>query len=173
MGKALRNADLWTITAGATLFVAVLLVAAYWDRDIRWLHFLQGWMYVAAVALSWRRSRWGYFIGFGAAALWNDLTLFVNSFLENGLEQAAMLLHSGHVARPDLFIAVPGWLGNLLVIVGCVWAYARLPRKRWADAGRVLVATAATTAFFALAMYVSQPRYLAQFPRMLHPHVHL
>jgi hypothetical protein len=50
------------------------------------------------------------------------MTLFVNTFLKNGLEQASILVHTGHLPRPDLFISVFGWLANLMVIVGCVLA---------------------------------------------------
>src|SRR4051794_32590469 len=98
----------------------VLFLSAYWEADIRWLHFFQSWMYVAAIALIWNRSKWGYFVGFGAALFWNYTTLFVNTFLKNGWEQCQILLHSGRRSRPDLFISVPAWAGNLAVLVGCL-----------------------------------------------------
>ena len=64
------------------------------------------------------------------------LTLFVNTFLKNGLNQASILVHTGHLPRPDLFISVPGWLANLAAIVGCLWVYASLPSKQWSGGGR-------------------------------------
>jgi hypothetical protein len=173
MHRANSRLSEWTVTIGAILFIAVLFLSAYWEPDIRWLHFFQAWMYVATAALVWRRNRWGYFIGVGAAAFWNYTTLFVNTFLKNGLNQASILMHTGHLPRPDVFIAVPGWLGNLVVIVGCLWAYATLSDKEWRDVPKFAVAVAGTTGFFALIMALFQPRYLALFHGLLHPHLHL
>jgi hypothetical protein len=171
---ARRNAlPQWTITIGASVFVIVLFLAAYWDPTIRWLHFFQAWMYVAAIALSWRGNKWGYFIGISAALFWNYITLFVNTFLKSGLQQFSILLHRGHIPKPDQFIAVPGWLGNALLILGCLLAYSRVSRKQGSDVLRFLVSFAGATAFFALAMAVSQPRYLPLFRMALHPHLHL
>jgi hypothetical protein len=78
----------------------------------------------------------GSLIGVGAAGLWNYMTLFVNTFLKNGLNQASILVHTGHLPRPDLFISVVGWLGNLAVIVGCLWVCASLPNKQRSGGGR-------------------------------------
>ena len=49
------------IVFGSCLFLLVLFVSAYFEPDIRWLHFFQAWMYFVAIALSLRRSRWGLF----------------------------------------------------------------------------------------------------------------
>ena len=59
----------WLILVGASLFIAVLALSAFWEADIRWLHFFQAWMYVATIALSLRGNRWGYFIGISAALI--------------------------------------------------------------------------------------------------------
>jgi hypothetical protein len=161
------------LTIGAITFVAVLFISAYWEADIRWLHFFQAWMYVATIALVWKRSRWGYFIGVGAAVLWNYMTLFVNTFLKNGLDQASILLHTGHVPRPDVFISVPGWLANLAVIVGCLMAYVGLTDRKWTDIPRFVVAVVGTTSFFALIVALFHPRYLGLFHGLLRPHLHI
>jgi hypothetical protein len=163
----------WLTTLGAVVFIAVLFLSAYWEADIRWLHFFQAWMYFATIALVWKGNRWGYFIGMGAAGFWNYATLFVNNFLQSGLAQASILLKTGHLPHPDLFIAVPGWLGNLAVMVGCLLAYIALKDKKWSDLPRFLLAFAGTTGFFAVIMALFQPRYLGLFPRLLHPHLHL
>lgn len=128
-------------------------------------------MYLATILLGLRRNRWGYFIGLSAAGLWDYINLFVTTFFVNGLQQIPRWIETGHLARPDLLIAVPAWLANLLVVVGCLWAYARLAQKSVGDAGKFLVAFIVTTAFFALAITLFQPRYLGLFPRMLHPHL--
>jgi hypothetical protein len=130
-------------------------------------------MYIVALALIWKRSKWGYFAGSGAALFWNYTTLFVNTFLKNGLEQTQVLLHTGQLPRPDLFIAVPAWTGNLAVLFGCIVGYLLASEKRWTDVLRLVTAIACTTAFFGLIVALYQPRYLPLFREALHPHLHL
>jgi hypothetical protein len=149
----------------------MLLLSAIWDPSIRWLHFFQAWMYLAAVWLSLRKSRWGYFIGLSAAGLWAYGNLFATTFLVNGLQHLALWARSGHLDRPDLVIAVPAWLSNVLVVIGCGWGYLQLPRKTASDFVQFLVTFALTTGFFALDMLLFQPRYLPFFRALLHPHL--
>jgi hypothetical protein len=160
----------WLILIGASFFILVLAVSAYFEADIRWLHFFQAWMYIATIVLSLRRSRWGHFIGISAAGLWDYVNLFVTTFFTSGLHEFSQWIHTGHLARPDQLIAVPAWLSNLLVVIGCWWAYSRQPVKRLTDFGGFLLTFALTTGFFAAAIALFQPRYLAFFPKMLHPH---
>jgi hypothetical protein len=157
------------IAIGAVAFIAVLFVSAVWQADIRWLHFFQAWMYVAALALAWRGRKVGLFIGISAAGLWDYANLVATSFLRNGIEEVAKWIDTGRLQRPDQLIAVFAWLSNFLVVAGCVWAYARRSDKRLADLGWFLVVFVLTTGFFAAAMALFQPRYLALFPAMLHP----
>ena len=161
----------WLILTGASVFILVLALSALWEADIRWLHFFQAWMYVAAMALSLLGNRWGYFIGISAAGLWDYANLVATTFFFNGLQQLSQWMHTGRLARPDLLIAVPAWFSNLLLIIGCVWAYSRVQSKRVADLGRLAIAFALTAGFFAADMAVFQPRYLVLFRRMLHPHL--
>jgi hypothetical protein len=163
----------WLIVIGGISFILVLFLSAYWEADIRWLHFFQAWMYMVAVALSLRGNRWGHFIGISAAGLWDYANIFVTNFLAAGLQQLSVWIHTGHLPQPDLFIAVPAWLWNFLVIIGCLWGYSRHPSKALGDIWRFLAAFVLTTAFFACDMALFQPRYLAIFPRLLHPHLHL
>lgn len=161
----------WLILIGGSVFVFVLGLSAYWQSDIRWLHVFQAWMYVAAVILNLRGSRWGFFIGFSAAGLWDYMNIFATTFFFNGLQQITLWLDTGHFARPELLIAVPAWFSNLMVVIGCVWAYSRQPEKSLSDLGKLVAAFVLTTAFFAADMALFQPRYLAIFPRLLHPHL--
>ena len=158
------------IVVGACVFMLMLFVSAWWEPDIRWLHFCQAWMYVATIVLGLRGNSWGYFIGFAAAGLWVYANLFATTFFFNGLQQLSQWIHTGHLQRADLLIAVPAWFSNLLVVIGCAWGYFRAPTKSLRDSARFLVAFALTTGFFALDMALFQPRYLGIFPRMLHPH---
>ena len=161
----------WLIVVGASIFIVVLAVSAYFEADIRWLHFFQAWMYIATIALSLRRNRWGYFIGISAAGFWAYANLFVSTFFVNGLHELTQWVATGNLARPDQLIAVPAWFSNILVVIGCAWAYSRLPTKSFTDSGRLLLAFAVTSGFFALDMALFQPRYLGIFPRLLHPHL--
>jgi hypothetical protein len=158
------------ILAGGCLFIFVLWLSAYFERDIRWLHFFQAWMYLATIGLSLRRSRWGYFIGISAAGLWDYTSLFVNTFFRSGLHWLLAWISTGRLKHVDQIIAVPAWISNFLVVAGCVWAYARLPGKRPGDLGRVAMAFVLTTGFFAAAIAICQPRYLQLFRGLLHPH---
>jgi hypothetical protein len=159
----------WLIVIGSCVFIFVLWLSAYFEADIRWLHFFQSWMYVAAMWLAVRRNRWGYFVGLSAAGLWDYTSLFVNTFFRNGLHWLWMWMSTGELRRVDLILAVPAWIGNLLVIVGSAWGYMRLRERVWGDLGRFAAAFALTTGFFAAAIALCQPRYLPLFRRMLHP----
>ena len=149
----------------------MLIVSAVFDPSIRWLHFFQAWMYLTAVWLSLRKNRWGYFIGISAAGLWAYANLFVTTFFVNGCQQLNLWMHTGHLARPDLLIAIPAWFGNVLVVIGSLWAYSQLSRKKLTDLPGFVLCFALTTAFFALDMALFQPRYLPLFRALLHPHL--
>lgn len=165
------GASEWVIFIGAVLFVAVLAISAWWEPDIRWLHFFQSWMYLAAVGLSLRGSRWGLFIGASAAALWAYSNLFVNTFFMSGLHELWSWLDSGTLTRPDQVIAVPAWTSNILILAGCLWAYSQRPDRSRRDLVTFVFTFVLTTDFFAVDIALFQPRYLALFPRMLHPHL--
>lgn len=161
----------WLILIGSSFFIFVLALSAVWEADIRWLHFLQSWMYLATIALCLRGSKWGQFIGLSAAGLWDYTNVFATTFFYNGLQQLSQWVGTGHLAKPDLLISVPAWFSNLLVVVGCLWAYSRQREKSVGDVGRLLLTFALTTGFFAADMAIFQPRYLGIFPRLLHPHL--
>jgi hypothetical protein len=76
----------WLILIGGSIFVVVLVLSAFWEADIRWLHFFQAWMYIATIVLSLRGNRWGYFIGFSVGGFWDYVNVFVTTFLRNGLQ---------------------------------------------------------------------------------------
>jgi hypothetical protein len=157
------------MVCGGGLFILMLWLSAFFDTGIRWLHFFQSWLYLAAIVLSLRRSRWGYFIGIATAGFWDYLNLFVTTFLRNGLHWLAVSVGSGRVSHIDQIIAVPAWTGNLLVVIGGIWGYCRL-RKQPADGLRFVLAFAGTMAFMALDIALFQPRYMGLFHSMLHPH---
>lgn len=159
----------WLIWIGGSVFVVVLAISAAMDPSIRWLHFFQAWMYFVPMFLCLYRKRIGYFIGIAAAGFWDYVNIFATSFFFNGLQQLVAWIHTGHVARPDLLIAVPAWFGNLAVVAGCLWAYFRLPSRSVRDLAWFVGALVVTIGFFALDMAIFQPRYLGLFPQLMHP----
>jgi hypothetical protein len=58
MQKVIPSMSRWTVAIGAAVFIGVLFISAYWEADIRWLHFFQAWMYLATIILAWKGSRW-------------------------------------------------------------------------------------------------------------------
>jgi hypothetical protein len=66
---------------------------------------------------------------------------------------------------------VAAWLSNLSVLIGCAWAYSRLAKKPALDIAAFSLTFVLTTGYFALIIFLFQPRYLGLFPRMLHPHM--
>ncbi len=158
------------ILIGGSIFIFVLGLSAYFEPDIRWLHFFQAWMYLAAMGLALRRNRWGYFIGISAAGFWDYSTIFVNTFFPNGMRWLFAWISSGQLKHEDQIVAVPAWIANLLVVIGSLWAYSRLAEKPRTDVARLALAFACTTGFFALDMALCQPRYLLIFRGALHPH---
>jgi ABC-type Fe3+-siderophore transport system permease subunit len=127
-------------------------------------------MYIASLLLIWRGNKWGCFVGASAALFWDYVNVFVTGFLRAGLEQAHILLQTGHTTRPDLLISVPAWIGNFAFIVGALLFYLAYQRKERFDIVRLLLAFVATTTFFAGAVALAQPRYLPLFKGALHPH---
>lgn len=127
-------------------------------------------MYLAAIWLSLRRSRWGYFIGVSAAGFWDYINLFVTTFLRSGLHWTAAWISTGQLRHIDQIVAVPAWSGNFMLMVGTIWAYSQLPEKRWSDLTRLAFAFVLTTGFFAAAIAFCQPRYLPLFRGIFHPH---
>lgn len=158
------------ILSGSCVFLFVLGLAAWFEPDIRWLHFFEAWTYLAVIVLSLRHSRWGYFIGMSAAGLWDYLNLFVTTFFRSGLQWLSASISSSQLQHVDQIIAVPAWIANFLIVAGSVWAYTRLPEKPLSDLGRLALAFILSTGFLAACMAVFQPRYLPLFGRMLHPH---
>ena len=152
---------------GASVFIFILALSAFFDASIRWLHFFQAWMYIATIVLSLRGSKWGSFIGVSAAGFWDYANLVATSFFFNGLQALAHWMQTGKLQHVDQLIAVPAWFGNLLVVIGCAWAYSRRQDKTPSDIARFIVAFVLTTGFFALTMALFQPRYLVIFPRLI------
>ena len=144
-----------------SVFIFALAVSAVFVPEIRWLHVVQALMYVAAVLLSIRRSRWGHFISVSTAGLWNYLAMFASPLFAELID---------HPVRPDLILQGLAWLANLAIVVGCVWGYRRLAIKTRGDIGRLILSFVGATAFLVGATAILSPDYLDAFTRAAHPH---
>src|SRR5438309_6604007 len=161
----------WLVLIGASVFILVLAVSAFFEADIRWLHFVQAWMYIVTIALSSSGQPLGIFRRDFRCRLLGLCQCFCNHLLLQRARRAISLGPYRTSGAPGSFIAVPAWFSNLLVIIGCAWAYSRKPTKPRSDIIRVLVSFTLTTLFFAADMALFQPRYLGIFRRLLHPHL--
>jgi hypothetical protein len=88
------------ILVGAGFFIFALVLSAVFDPRIRLLHVLQALIYVAVIALAWKRSPWGFGAGFFIAMFWNYINLFVNTFFKAGVQQLSNFLRTGQLQRP-------------------------------------------------------------------------
>jgi len=67
--------------------------------------------------------------------------------------------------EPIALLAATGHFGMILF---CAIGYARLPNKRWTDAGVLLVSGAAAIAYFWLIIALAGPQHLPLFRRTFH-----
>jgi hypothetical protein len=149
------------ITIGGSFFILALAASAVFVPELRPLHATQAVMYVAAMVLSVRAPRWGYFIGTSLAAFWNLVAMFGSPLF------AYLIAEPG---RPDLILQALAWLANLAVIVGSIVGYRRLSIKSPRDAGSFAVASLATTALLVGATALLAPTYVSHLAGILHPH---
>ena len=108
--RALQRLGIGLAFAGGLTFIAVLYFSAYWEPDIRRLHFLQSSMYNASLVLLLRGNKWGCFHRGCCRSVLGLRECFRDHLFRNGLDQAYALIQTGHVARPDQLISVPAWL---------------------------------------------------------------
>jgi hypothetical protein len=156
-----------SIVTGAGLFIVALLVSAIFDPTIRLLHILQALIYIAVILLARRQSAWGFGGGCIIAAFWNYINLFVTTFIKGGLTQLYLLLHTGKLDRPDLFIAVVAAAGHFLLIIGCLAGFLRMrPRlNQWLQfAGGGIAAVA----YLVLIIITTGPQYIGLLKRVFH-----
>lgn len=151
----------WLVTIGGSFFIFALAVSAIFVPQIRWLHLVQSSFYIAAITLSLRRSRWGYFIGASSAGLWDLLALFASPLFAEFLD---------HPGRPDLVLQGLASVANLAVVIGCVWGYRRLADRSRKDIGGLILILVVTTGLLIGATAFLAPDYLVAYTRALHPH---
>ena len=160
MTHARRTGAEWLMTIGSAFFILSLAISAAFVPELRGLHVAQAAMYVAAIFLSLRSNRWGYFLGIAAAGFWGLTAMF-------GSVLFAELI--SHPSRPDLVLQGLAWMANLAVVVGSVLGYRKLSGLR-GDAGRFVLTLVAATGYLVAATAALAPSYLPNLAGLLHPH---
>ena len=161
-----RNANI-AISVFSGGFILVLALAAYWDRSIRLLHFVESFPYLLAAALCLCNRKPGYALGFSAGAFWLWTASALTTFVRNGFERLVMLITTGHVDRPDILIAVPAAITTGGLALCCLWGYTLLPDKKRRDLGLFASALLLVAAWFIGIFALFAPQYLAMFKRLL------
>ncbi|HWD98277.1 MAG TPA: hypothetical protein VG345_04555 [Bryobacteraceae bacterium] len=131
------------------------------------LHTLQSLIYIAVILYARRQHAWAYGAGCFIAAFWNYANLFATNFIAAGMQQVATLVRTGHLHRPDLFIAVIAAAGHFLLIAGCIAGFLRMRPggKQYAlfAGGGVLA-----IGYFALIIVTTGPQYIPLLRRVFH-----
>jgi len=151
----------WLIAIGGSFFILSLAVSAVFVPELRPLHAAQAAMYVVAIVLSARASRWGYFIAASLAGFWDLVAMFGSPLF------AYLIAEPG---RPDLILQGLAWPANLAVVVGSIIGYRRLSVKPPRDAGSFALVFLATTALLVGATALLAPTYVSHLAGILHPH---
>jgi hypothetical protein len=120
------------IAALSILFIIILLLSGYFERDVLVLHLFQSFIYVAIIILSLKHNKWGYGTAISIAAVWNTFNIF-SGFFSAGVHQWEIFLSARRVTNPVNLVAPPAGLAHLALIVCSAWAYARLPNKKIGD----------------------------------------
>ena len=142
----------WTfglIVISSLLFIVVLAVSAAFDSSIRVLHTFQALIYVAVILLARKMSPWGYGAGCFIAAFWNWANIAYTDFLRAGISETAQLLGTGHLERPDLFIAVFAAGAHFILIGACLAGYFQMPSRTRTELLKFLGGGCVAIAYFA------------------------
>jgi hypothetical protein len=155
------------IVGAALVFIVVLAVSAIFESDIRMLHGLQSLIYVTIIVLAVRHNKWGYAIAIGIGCAWDAYNLFASGFIAAGADAWHAFVTTGRIEDPVAFVALPGGLANAVLVVGSVWAYARIDRKRWSDIGVLIGGSAGVIVYFVGCIALTWPEFIPELRRHL------
>jgi hypothetical protein len=121
------------IPIGAALFVLALGVSALVVPQLRLLHLLQAFIYVAVVILARRNNVFALGAGFTIAVAWNCLEIFVAHLMQAGAVMFWSFLHTGHVQHLETMMVPLGGIGHFILIIACLAAFFNqtTDNKRW------------------------------------------
>jgi hypothetical protein len=145
------------IPIGAALFLLALTISALVVPQLRLLHLLQAFIYVAIVILARRNSAWGFGVGVTIGVVWNSLNLFVTHLMQAGAVAFWSFVRTGQVRRLDTMMVTIGGIGHFILLIACLTALFNQttdPKKWWKFVGGGVL----TLAYFALIIVVARPR---------------
>jgi len=149
-----------TIVVLSAVFIVVLLLSGYFERDVLVLHVFQSPIYIAIIILTLRSNKWGYGIGISIAALWNTYNTFSGFVFVAGFQQWSAFLGAGRITNPVHLLALVAWFDHLALVVCLVLAYTRLPNKRVSDIGILLGSFVVVTVYFGGILAILWPQFL-------------
>jgi len=165
--KKLSRLSNLAILLSACLFVIVLIVSAWFDRSIRVLHAFEALPFLVSPWLCHRRPKLGYMLAFVCGAFWIWTAGFLTTFIRNGFERVIIFIQAGTVDRPDILLAVPGFIGTFGLVVFSLIGYWKLDNKDRKDFLILIVMFAAVFLFFVLIFALFMPQYLGMFKWMI------
>ena len=153
--KRSSSTHVW-IPIGAGLFLVALAVSAVAVPQLRLLHLLQAFIYVAIVILVRRNNVFALGAGFTIAVAWNCLEFFGPHLMQAGAGMFWSFLHTGQVQHLDTMMVPIGGIGHCILIIACLTAlfHQTTDTKKWWKfiAGGVLV-----LGYFALIVVIARP----------------
>ncbi len=161
-GETLPSTETYSLTriwipTGAALFIIALIVSAMVVPQLRLLHFLQAFIYVAVIILARRNSAWGFGAGVAVPVVWNSLQLFITHNMVGGAIAFWSFLHTGHSRRVDTMMVTLGSIGHFILIIACLAAVLnqKTDSKKWWKFGGGAIAS---LAYLALIVKFALPR---------------
>jgi hypothetical protein len=145
------------IPIGAALFLVALTVSALVIPQLRLLHLLQAFIYVAVVILARRNNVWGLGACVTIGVVWNSLNLFVTHLVQAGVVAFWSFVRTGQVRRLDTMMVTLGSIGHVVLIIACLAAlfHQTTDNKKW---WKFVGGGALTLAYFVLIIAVAGPR---------------
>lgn len=131
-------------------FIVILFISDYLEREVLVLHVFQSLIYVFVICFSLKKSKWGYAVGISMPLFWNSYNLFLSGFLGAGIRQLKGWTETGHLEKPEHFIALPAWTAHLFLMLCCMAAYSQLNNKSIRDLRILLLGAIASIAYFLL-----------------------
>jgi hypothetical protein len=148
------------------LFIVILLLSGYFERDVLVLHLFQSLIYVAIIILSLKHNKWGYGTAISIAAVWNTFNIF-SGFFSAGFQQWESLLSDGRITNPVNLVSPPAGLVHLALIVCSVWAYTRLKNKKIGDVWILLGSGVLSVGYLLLMIALLWSQFLPRMQRIL------
>jgi hypothetical protein len=154
--KRSASTHVW-IPIGAGLFLVALAVSAAAVPQLRLLHLLQAFIYVAIVILARRNNVFALGAGFTIAVAWNCLEFFGPRLIQAGAVLLWTFLHTGQVRHVETMMVPLGAIGHLILIFACLTALVNQTtstRKWW----KFLLGGVLVLGYFALIVAIARPR---------------